>query len=82
VQGSNRIQPGTMVGAAPALCWPRRSTHHPGNAAITDQTGLQTRRPRHPARTRSLGPWIASHLRHRTRRLRSQRLHANEAARL
>jgi site-specific recombinase XerC len=70
-----------MALAVPVIRWPRQRTHHPGNIAITHQAGLQTRRPRCPTRARSLGARSASHLRHRTRRLRSQRLHPDEAAR-
>jgi integrase/recombinase XerC len=59
----------------------RRRTHHPWNAAIANQTGLQTRRPRRAARPRRFGARFATHLRHRTGRFRGQRLHLDEAVR-
>jgi integrase/recombinase XerC len=65
----------------PAVCRPRRRTHHPGNAAIPHQTGLQTRRPRRTARAWRSSARATAHLRHRTGQLRRQRLHLDEAVR-
>ncbi len=81
VPSCNRIRLHALVGTFSALRRPRRPAHHPGNPSVPDQTRFQTRRLRCPTCPWRPGARNASHLRHRTRWLRRQRLHVDEAAR-